>query len=296
MSGEDKYALAGRIAAEVMEAAVRKVREGARLLDVAVFAEQLIVEKGAEPAFPINISINDRAAHYTPDAWDEGVFRRGDLVKVDIGVHVDGHIGDIACSKAVGGGHRELMKASRAALERAIELIKPGVLTNEIGGAIESVIAEHGFKPVSNLTGHMLSPWSLHSGLLIPNVRTRHGFRLKEGDVVAIEPFATTGVGRVVDEPTVLIFRFLGARGVRMREARLILSHVRERYQELPFAERWIAHLVPRYKLGLALRQLVQAGALHAYHVLREKEGGLVSQAEHSLRVTGGGCEVLTEV
>ncbi|RMF90395.1 MAG: type II methionyl aminopeptidase [Methanobacteriota archaeon] len=293
---DERFALAGGIAAEVIDAAVRKVKEGARLLDVAAFAEALIAEKGAKPAFPINISINQRAAHYTPDIDDEACFQKGDLVKVDIGVHVDGYIGDVARSKAVGGRHRELIKAAEAALEAAIELIKPGVATNEVGGVVEKTIHGFGFRPVSNLTGHRLTEWNLHGGVVVPNVRTMHGYRLKEGDVFAIEPFATDGAGRVVDEPKAMIFRYLSDRPVRMREARLILGFVKENYSTLPFAERWIAHLVPRFKLGLALRQLVSSKALHAYHVLKEKENGLVSQAEHSILVTSGGCEILTEV
>lgn len=294
MSEDDKYAEAGRIAAEVMEGTFKKVKEGTKLLDVATYAEELIAEKGAKPAFPINISINERAAHYTPDIDDATVFRQGDLVKLDIGVHIEGYIGDIARSKAIGGGHKELIKAAEAGLEGAINAIKPGVMTNEIGRVIEETIKGFGFLPISNLTGHMLTEWNLHGGVLIPNVRTMHGYKLKKGDVFAIEPFATTGAGKVVDEPNAMIFRYLANRPLRMREARLILNFARENYSNLPFAERWIAHLVPKHKLGLALRQLVSFKALHAYHVLKEKENGFVSQAEHSIRVTNDGCEVLT--
>jgi methionyl aminopeptidase len=292
--GEDRFAEAGRIAAEVMEKTLKKVEKGAKLLDVANFAEGLMVKRGAKPAFPINISINERAAHYTPDIDDKSIFTAGDLVKIDIGVHLDGYIGDIARSKAIGGGHQDLIKAAEAALENAINAIGPGVLTNEVGRIVEETIKEFGFSPVSNLTGHMLTEWNLHGGIIVPNVRTMHGYEFKEGDVFAIEPFSTTGVGRVVDEPSAMIFRFLSNRPLRLRESRTILNFVRENYSTLPFAERWIAHLVPKYKLGSALRQLVASKALHAYHVLKEKENGLVAQAEHSIRVTSDDCEILT--
>jgi methionyl aminopeptidase len=278
-----------------MGATYKKVKAGARLLDVATFAEGLIVEMGARPAFPINISINERAAHYTPDVDDPSVFEKGDLVKLDIGVHVDGYIGDIARSKAIGGGHKELIAAAESALENAISALKPGVWTNEIGGIVEKTIKDFGFLPVSNLTGHMLTEWNLHGGMVVPNVRTMTGYKFKEGDVFAIEPFSTDGAGRVVDETSAMIFRFLANKPLRMREARIILSHVKENYSTLPFAERWIAGLVPRFKLGLALRQLISSKSLHAYHILKEKNSGFVAQAEHSIRVTSGGCEILTE-
>jgi len=295
MTGDDKYREAGRIAAEVMDAAYKKVKEGARLLEVADYAEGLIVEMGARPAFPLNISINERAAHYTPDVDDPSVFESGDLVKLDIGVHIDGYIGDIARSKAIGGGHKELIAAAEGALENAISAVKPGVKTNEIGGIVEKTIKDFGFLPVSNLTGHMLTEWNLHGGTVVPNVRTMTGYTFREGDVFAIEPFSTDGAGRVVDETNAMIFRYIQDKPLRMQEARNILTHVKEKYSTLPFAERWVAGLVPRFKLGLALRQLVSSKSIHAYHILKEKEGGLVAQAEHSIRVTSGGCEILTE-
>jgi len=294
MAGVDKFSQAGSIAAEVMKETLKKVKAGTSLLDVAAFSEKTIIEAQAKPAFPINISINERAAHYTPDIDDTLVFQRGDLVKIDIGVHVDGFIGDIARSKALGGGHKELIKAAEAALEMAINTIKPGVMTNEVGAVVEETIRGFGLQPISNLTGHMLTEWNLHGGVVVPNVRTMHGYKFKEGDVFAIEPFSTDGVGRVVDEPNAMIFRYLGDRPVRMRESRAILAFVKENYSTLPFAERWVADIVPRFKLGLALKNLVSAKALHAYHVLREKKRGFVAQAEHSVRVTRNGSEILT--
>jgi methionyl aminopeptidase len=142
----------------------------------------------------------------------------------------------------------------------------------------------------------MLTEWNLHGGVTVPNVKTFHGYKFREGDVFAIEPFSTNGVGRVVDEPNAMIFRYLSNRPLRMREARIILNFVKENYSTLPFAERWVAYLVPRFKLGLALRQLVSSKALHAYNVLKEKENGVVAQAEHSIRVTKGGSEILTQI
>ncbi len=288
------YQKAGRIAVDVMDEGLARVEEGTKLLDVANFVEDLIREKGGHPAFPCNISLNDVAAHYSPQAWDDSTFKKGDLVKLDLGVHVEGYIADIAKSKAVGRRPNKLMRASENALKKAIEMIRPGVKTNEIGTVIEDTIKNAGFLPVSNLTGHVLSRWNLHGGALIPNVRTRHGDEIMEGDVIALEPFATDGLGRVVDENEAIIFKYLGDRPLRMREARDILAHVKANYGSLPFAERWVSDLVPKFKLNQALRQLVYSKALYAYHILREKERGLVSQAEHTVIVTKDGCEIIT--
>ena len=289
-----KYVLAGEIAAKVMKRALRKVREGRKLLELAGFVESEIEKLGGRPAFPVNISVNEIAAHYSPTAWDEATFAEGDLVKLDIGVHVDGYIADIARSTVVGGGRNELISASEEALQRAIELIKPGVMTNEIGAVVEETIRSRGFKPVENLTGHKLSRYSLHGGVTVPNVRTRHGDVLREGDVFAIEPFATSGAGRVVDENEAIIFRYLKDRPLRLKESRVILAYAREHFGTLPFAERWVAHLAPKHRLQLALRELAYSGAIYAYKILREKNRAPVAQAEHTVIVTAEGCEVTT--
>lgn len=292
----DEYERAGKIVAEVMKAAIDKVEPEFKLLDLAEFVEGLVEQKGAKVAFPCNISINEIAAHYTPQADDESRFKEGDTVKLDIGVHVDGFIADIAKSTVVGGGKSRLIDASERALKNAIKTIKPGALTNEVGEVVENTIKDAGFLPVSNLTGHMLKRWSLHGGLLIPNIRTRHGDEIREGDVLAIEPFATDGYGKVVDDRNAIIFRYLSDRPLRMREARDILAHVRTTYRSLPFAERWISNLVPKFKLNQALRQLVYSKAIYPYHILREKERGLVAQAEHTVIVTKKGCRITTKI
>jgi methionyl aminopeptidase len=290
----EKYVKAGEIAAQVMRRALGKVRKGRKLLELAVFVESEIERLGGKPAFPVNISVNEIAAHYSPTAWDETTFAEGDLVKLDIGVHVDGYIADIAKSTVVGGARSGLISASEEALQRAIEIIKPGVKTSEIGAVVEETIRGHGFKPVENLTGHKLSRYSLHGGITVPNVKTRHGDVLREGDVFAIEPFATSGAGRVVDENEAIIFRYLKDRPLRLRESRIILAYVKENFGALPFAERWIAHLAPRHRLSLALRELAYSGAIYAYKILREKNRAPVAQAEHTVMVTKEGCEVTT--
>ncbi len=303
MEDEEREKLfeAGKIAARIMEEGIEKIEEGAKLLDLANFVEREIEARGAKPAFPVNISVNYIAAHYSPQAWDESVFKKGDLVKLDIGVHVDGYIADIARSTIVGGGGsteqndlNKLIEASKKALDNAIKVIKPGIKTNEVGEVIENTIKKMGFMPISNLTGHKLARWNLHSGTVIPNIKTRHGDTINEGDVYAIEPFATDGFGRVVDDPNAIIFRYLEDRPLRMKEARDILKYVRENYKTLPFAERWISGLVPRFRLNHALRQLAHTKAIYSYHILKEKNRGIVSQAEHTVIVTESGCEITT--
>jgi len=284
----EKYRRAGRILAEVLAEARPRVEVGASLLDVANFVEDAIRRKGALPAFPCNISLDRNAAHYTPSPNDRSRFAEN-MVKLDVGVHVDGYIADAAITIDL-GGHDKLVESSRAALEAALEIIGPGVDTGQIGKVIEETIAGYGYKPVFNLTGHGLSRYLAHDEPSVPNKAMERGIILKEGDVIAIEPFATNGSGRISESPVNEIYGFSASRPVRLAAARALLKEISESYKTRPFARRWLKGERAEY----ALMQLLRAEAVHRYPVLWEVEGALVSQAEHTVIVLEKGCEVTT--
>jgi len=283
----EKYMRAGKILSEVRAETVKKVKKGATLLSVAEFSENLIREKGGQPAFPVNISRNDEAAHSTPCFDDKSVFGE-DMVKLDIGVHIDGYIADTAITVDL-SGHPKLVKASEKALADAIKFIHAGVNTADIGGVIEDAITSFGYKPIVNLTGHGLAQFIQHAPPAIPNKRMPHGVVLEEGDIIAIEPFATDGAGKIYDAGSAEIYHLVSERPVRLPSARKLLEKILE-YQNLPFAKRWLGNNV-----DFAMMTLAKANIIMAYPILKEINGGLVSQAEHSLIVTADGCEVFTK-
>lgn len=282
------YRKAGRILAEVLLEASPRVQVGASLLEVAEFVEDSIRSRGAEPAFPCNISLDRAAAHYTPSPEDESRFGES-IVKLDVGVHVDGYVADAAVTVDL-SGHPDLVEASEAALEAALELIGPGVRTGQIGAAIEEAITGYGYKPVSNLTGHGLLRYEAHAEPAVPNRAVEKGVILEPGDVVAIEPFATNGSGRISEAPTTEIYGFSLPRPVRLPQARMLMKEIQERYRTLPFARRWLKGERAEY----ALQQLLRAGAVHRYPVLWEVEGSLVSQAEATVVILEDRAEVIT--
>jgi len=285
----EKYRQSGRILAEVQEKTAKKITVGASILETAVFAEDLIRDLGGQPAFPCNLSRNEDAAHYTPGANDTSVFGE-DMVKLDIGVHIDGYIADAAITIDL-SDHPELVEASKAALESAIDIVHAGVDTREIGAVIEKTIGEFGYKPISNLTGHGLLQYQSHAPPAIPNIATRSGTILQEGQVIAIEPFATAGAGRVKDTSKWEIYHIKTEKPAlpRIPRARALLKEMME-YKTLPFAKRYFSG----EKIDFTFRQLTKSGIIEPYPILRETTGALVSQAEHTMIVTEDGCEVTT--
>lgn len=299
----DNYKKAGKIVSKVRENAVDYVKEDMKILKLVEFVESGIVELGGNIAFPCNVSVNEITAHYTSPVGDERTIKPGDVVKIDLGAHVDGYIADTAISVLVGEDvpeemrekHENMIHASHEGLENGISTIKAGVEIGKVGEVIEKAINDRGFNSVSNLTGHSMERWILHSGLSMPNIKENNPHKLEEGDVLAIEPFATDGIGRVTDTNEVHIFRFLRDRPMRLLHAKRALNIIKKEYKNLPFAQRWLKDRFSEHHLNAAMRMLISSRAVYPYHVLKEKSNAVVAQSEHTVIVESDGCRVITE-
>jgi len=284
----EQYREAGRIARRILTAGAGMVRPGAGVLETVEAVEAMVLEADAGLAFPLNCSFNEAAAHDTASEDDERVFAAGDLIKLDLGVHLDGYIADTAVTIDL-GDHGELVRAARAALDAAIAIARPGVATGTLGAAVQAAIEGHGYRPIANLTGHGLDQYVQHSSPSVPNVGHPGGALLAEGQVVAIEPFATTGSGLVSETARAEIYSQISSRPTRLPGARRAIELVRER-RGMPFSRRWLD--VPKKEIALA--NLVRQGIFRSYPVLHDVPGSFVAQAEHTLVILEDGCLVTT--
>jgi methionyl aminopeptidase len=284
----EKYREAGEIAAKILNRNAREIRIGGSYLELVESIEVQVKEEGAELAFPLNLSLNEDAAHDTASSGDARVFTKGDVAKLDLGVQIDGYIADTATTIDL-GNNSLLMEASEQALDSAIKAIRPGATAGDLGAIIQLEIECRGYRPISNLTGHGLDQYILHRSPTIPNVEVNGGVVLEEGMVFAIEPFATTGSGHVGEKSRKEIYSQVSQKPVRIPAARAILNKVIDRHG-LPFARRWL----DEKKLDIALSSLVRSQILHVYPVLSDIPGSKVSQHEHTVIVTGEGCIVTT--
>ncbi|MEM7813809.1 MAG: type II methionyl aminopeptidase [Candidatus Aenigmatarchaeota archaeon] len=283
-----KYLEAGKIASSIRKSAKEWARPGVTLLELAEKIEGAVTRSGAALAFPVNLSLNEFAAHYTPSLDETTAIKEGDLLKVDIGVHIDGFVADTAFTVCFSPQYDFLVKAVDSALDSAIKLCKPGITIAEISEAIEQAIRFAGAVPISNLTGHGLTRFDIHAEPPIPNIKVVSNQRLAAGQVIAIEPFATTpqGAGYVKDSEHMLIFRLVAQKPVRNQDARKI-SALAKNLEGLPFARRWIERdlKLRGFKLNLALKELIDREAVEAFPALREAHGQPVAQAEHTIIV-----------
>jgi len=294
-AGLDALRRAGRIARKAREKALSIVREGVSLIEICSLLEGLILDEGAKPAFPCNICINDVAAHYTPTIGDTSIIPPRSLVKVDIGVCVEGYIADTAITISFDSYLQPMVEAVNSALLEAVKTVKPGVQTSTIGGLIQRVITSRGFKPIRNLTGHEIARYNLHAGLSIPNIQTARSEKLQLNHVYAIEPFATTsdGGGEVVSSKITTIYR-LNVEKFKLKkleEEEKLLELIYERFNTLPYTPRWIPDFE---RFSRIHERIAKMGKIYSYPVLVERKGKPVAQAEHTIIVTEKGCEVIT--
>jgi methionyl aminopeptidase len=291
-----KFQRAGRILRETRDEMKHSVREDMPIIEVCEKAEGLIREKGAKPAFPCNVSINEVAAHYTSPPNDNRRIPEKSIVKVDIGAHVDGYVADTAVTVCFDPEYESLVKAAEMALEKAVQNIGPGISTSRLGTIIESTIKSYGHRPISNLTGHQVGRYLLHTGTSLPNVPQIFSSKIKLGGVYAIEPFVTVhdAAGKVEDGEETTIFRLVRLKSQKNAYAKQLLKYIDENFRTLPFAERWLQSIVPEEHYREAFRELLSSRALMAYHVFVEASRKPVAQAEHTVLITKDGCVVLT--
>ncbi|MDF1538833.1 MAG: type II methionyl aminopeptidase [Candidatus Thorarchaeota archaeon] len=283
----DKWKRAGVVAREALELARPMVKPGTKILDIVNATENHIRENATGLSFPCNVALNNVAAHYTSALNDETVIMEGDLVTVDVGAHIDGCISDSAFTVALNPDHEALVKAAEAATSVAIKMMRPGAKLNTIGALIEDTIVSAGFKPIRQLSGHQMNEYELHSEKQVPCVSGKSEVLVEEGEVYAIETFASTGSGNVTDLPDPVIYQLLPVRvPVRFKGSKQFLGIARKEYGEFPFAERWIAERMGHATMKMAMRELSKNGALIGHNILAEEKGEFVAQHEHTVIIT----------
>ncbi len=288
---KQKYIKAGKIAAQALEYGKKLLIKDNILVEVLDKIEEKVFNLGGKLAFPAQVSMDNIAAHFCAEEDDKTVLSN-QLCCLDVGVHIDGYIGDNALSVDLSGEYSGLVNASRKALNEAIKIIKEGVTLGEIGAIIHNNITEFGFSPVRNLSGHGLGHYTQHTSPSIPNFDTHDNSALGKPMVFAVEPFASTGSGIVQDSGIGTVFSVIQPKPIRSPITRHVYKEI-ETYNGLPFAKRWLTRKFG-VKANFALRELLLSGIIKDYKPLSDSAKGMVSQAEHTIMIDEDGKVIVT--
>lgn len=288
---------------QVRQYARKAIKPGMSMTDIANLIEDgvrnVVEENGFESGigFPTGLSLNEVAAHYTPNAGDKRILQVGDVLKVDIGVQVKGRICDSAFTLTFEEDSKwnPLLDAVRAATDAGIRAAGIDARLGEVGGAIQEVMESHEFeadgkthqvKCVRNLNGHSIEKYSIHGKKSVPIVNIPNlDTKMEEGEYFAIETFGTTGRGIVVDSGDCSHYARRGNpnhSSFRVSSARPLLHTINKHFGSLPFCRRYLDRVGEKNYL-LGLKHLVQLGVVQDYPPLADIPGSMTAQFEHTI-------------
>ena len=319
-----EYRLAAETHRQVRQHAKRSIKPGQTLIEIAENIEAgvraLTGHKGLEEGdamkggmgFPCGLSLNNCAAHYTPNAGNKVVLQESDVMKVDFGAHVNGRIVDSAFTVAFQDHYNPLLQAAKDATNAGIAAAGIDVRVSDIGAAVQEVmesfevelpspaganssaslkadgktIGKDTFpvKCIRNLNGHNIDQFRIHGGKSIPIVASSGDqTKMEEGEVFAIETFGSTGKGYVSDDmETSHYARMPDVKApLRVDSAKRLLRSIDKNFGTLPWCRRYLDRLGhEKYLLGL--NALVSAGIVQDYPPLCDIKGCYTAQFEHT--------------
>ncbi|KAL7896021.1 peptidase M24, structural domain-containing protein [Trichoderma sp. SZMC 28014] len=244
--------------------------------------------------FPTGLNIDEIAAHFSPNAGDKTVLQQNNVLKVDIGVHVNGRIVDSAFTMAFDHKYDNLLAAVKDATNTGVREAGIDVRLGEIGGYIQETMESYELelngttypiKSIRNIGGHSILPYRIHGTKSIPAVKSDDITKMEEGDIFAIETFGSTGNGWVYDHGDVSHYalrRDAPKVDLRLSSAKSLLNVIKKNFHTIPFARRYLDR-IGQEKYLLGLNTLVKNGIVEDYPPLVDKKGSYSAQFEHTI-------------
>ncbi|KAI1770166.1 peptidase M24, structural domain-containing protein [Hypoxylon cercidicola] len=300
------YRQAAEAHRQVRQWARKSIKPGQKLIDIADGIEdsvrRLVGHDGlsegdaiiAGMGFPTGLNLDAIAAHYSPNAGDKTVLQHSNVMKVDIGIHVNGRIVDSAFTMAFDPTYDDLLAAVKDATNTGVREAGIDVRLGELGGLIQETMESYEceingttypIKSIRGLCGHTILPYSIHGTKSVPAVKTGDTTKMEEGDVFAIETFGTTGTGRVYDQGEVSHYALRSDApkvDLRLTSAKSLLSTIKKNFSTIPFCRRYLDR-IGQEKYLLGLNNLVRAGIVEDYPPLVDKKGSYTAQFEHTI-------------
>jgi len=280
--------------------AQRFIKPGMSMIDIVqrieACSERLIRKDGLKRGwgFPTGCSINNVAAHYTPNYGDTTVLKQKDVVKLDFGTQINGHIIDCAFTIAFDPMFDKLLEAVQDATNTGIKEAGIDVRLCDIGEAIQEVMESYEVtidnktyqvKSISNLNGHSIGSYQIHAGKSVPIVKGRDATKMEEGEMYAIETFGSTGKGVVHEDMACSHYmKNFDApyRQLRSRKSKQLLSHIDKNFGTLAFCRRWLEDQGQKGYL-MALKELCDNDIVRKYPPLCDRPGSYTAQFEHTI-------------
>jgi methionyl aminopeptidase len=259
-------------------------------------------------AFPVGLSLNNCAAHYTPNYYEEDtILKSSDILKIDYGVHFNGTIIDSAFTMHFDNKYDQFIEISKNLTNYAVSICGPDAVLGDIGKDIEEYISSkeieidgkiYHLRTMSDLSGHAISKYEIHAGKAVPNISINYPLRMKANEYYAVEPFITTGYGEtILKEP---YSHFMMNKNYKVYNKKLeddekyVYDLIDNYYSTLPFCQKWLYEYNNTYNYDNILKKLESKKILQSYPPIYDINGSIISQFEHTIFIKENGIINLT--
>jgi methionyl aminopeptidase len=279
-----------------------------KIKELTFFNKEKPIEKGI--GFPVGLSINNCAAHYTPNYQEiDIILNENDLLKIDYGVQLNGTIIDSAFTLHFNPKYEEFIDLSKSITNYAVSLCGPDAILGEIGKDIEEYIKSKEIEidniiyPINimkDLSGHMIANYKIHAGKAVPNIAINYPLRMKEFEFYAIEPFISTGDGCSFPKTPISHYMLNTINNPFIvnnlkNEEKKLFNLINNNFYTLPFCQRWLYELDFNINHNLLLQNLENKKIITSYPPLYDKDNSFISQFEHTIFIKENGIINLTK-
>ncbi|KAI8424098.1 hypothetical protein MSG28_002705 [Choristoneura fumiferana] len=311
-----KYKLAGQIVNRVLEQLLAKCVPDASAREICEFGDKSILDETSKVfkkekdskkgiAFPTCVSVNNCICHFSPiPSETDYILKQGDLVKVDLGAHIEGFIAVVAHSICVGteevtGRAADVLLAAHYASEAALRLLRPDNENYAVTDAVQKISAEFGCKPVEGMLSHQLKQFRIDGEKSIiqnPSEAQRKEHEkstLETYEVYAMDVLISTGdaVGREMDTRCTIYKKTEEIYQLKLKASRMFYSEVRNKHGSMPFNLR---SFDKETSARLGVVECVNHKLIEPFQVLYERPNELVAQFKFTALLLPSGTHRIT--
>lgn len=314
-----KYQMGAQLVNEIMVTLVAESKAGVKVLEISEMGDRLLLEKTTKVfkkekemkkgiAFPTCVSVNNCICHFSPLKSDAEVeLKDGDLVKIDLGAHIDGYAAVLAHSFVVGaskdnkvtGRKADVIMAAHLASEAATRLVRPANENYKVSEAVSKIAESFKCKPIEGMLSHQLKQHVIDGEKAIIQNPTENQKKEHEKcefdvhEVYAVDVLISTGEGkgREQDARTTVYKKKDTIYNLKMKASRQFFSEVEKKFNTMPFTLRMFEE-EKKAKMGVV--ECVKHDLVEPFNVLWEREGELVAQFKFTLLLMPNGPMKIT--
>merc|ERR1711878_234011 len=311
-----KYKMAAEITNKVLKEVVDACKTGASVRDLCILGDQRLMEETSKAfkkdkkitkgiAFPTCLSVNHAICHFSPLVSEaDQTLEEGDMVKIDMGAHIDGYIAVVAHTVVVGGGvttgaKADALMAAHLCSEAALRLVKPGNETYEITETVTKIAEAFDCKPVEGMLSHQLEQNRIDGEkTIIQNPseaqRKEHDkFEFALHEVYAVDVLISSGdgQGREKDAKITIYKKTEDTYMLKMKTSREFFSKVSKQFGTMPFNLR---SMDDEKKARMGVHECVSHKLIDPFQVLYDKEGAYVAQYKFTVLLMPNGPHKIT--